>query len=135
MVAALLFTFTACGGDASTSQEGTASNGQEAVATAQEPATVESALPKVDTGAAADSMLGEWKDTVDNTHFSKITKTDSGYQLEDNDGKYPATFKEGKLSVKVTESDTAEAYIDTNTGHLFILFQDGLTEFAKSNPE
>lgn len=125
----LVLGLAACGG-------GTASDSEAAAVentAPAEPATVEEALPQADTGTKADELVGSWKDISDATLFANITKTDSTYQYEDNDGKYAATFENGKLKVQVSAdaADTAEAYINAETGHLLVLYQGGLSEFEK----
>lgn len=121
----------ACGGSDSAGKDATAVV-EENTAPA-EPATVEEVLPEVDTGSNVDALVGNWKDVTDPALFANITKTDAAYQYEDNDGKYAATFENGKLKVQVSEdaADLAEVYIDTGTGHLFVLYQGGLSEFEK----
>ena len=98
---------------------------------APEVATVVESLPAADTNAGADALIGSWKDISDAESFAAITKTDTGYQYEDKDGKYPATFENGVLKVKASETDTADVYIDPKTGHMVTAYQGGLSEFEK----
>lgn len=129
----LIFTLlTACGGGSgdSQSQTGQSVDANASSAPAQTE-TVQASLPQADTSASADSLVASWKQVGSPDKFVNITKTDSGYQYEDNDGKYPATFKDGKLEVKATDTDMAEAYIDSATGHLVVVFQGGMTEYEK----
>ncbi len=98
-------------------------------------ATVEAALPPADTEKANDeNLLGTWTDVNAPDRYVTITKTDSGYEYEDNEGKYPATLVDGVLKVQVSESDatdTADAYIETESGHLLSVYQDNQAEFMK----
>ena len=130
LVVTLVSGLTACGGG------GSSEKGTEVIAentAPAEPDTVEESLPQVDANSNADALLGSWKDIVDPSLFANITKTDTAYQYEDNDGTYTATFENGKLTVKVSEdgADTAEVYVDADSGHLFVLYQGGLSEFEK----
>jgi hypothetical protein len=127
----LLFILAACGGSDSAGEDAGAV--VEESAAPPEPATVEDVLPEVDTSSAVDGLLGSWKDISDPTLFANITKVDSAYQYEDNDGKYDAVFENGKLKVSVSDdpADFAEVYIDAETAHLCVLYQGGLSEFVK----
>jgi hypothetical protein len=121
----------ACGGSGSSSDESTAvvqENTAPAVA-----ATVAEAVPQADTASKADALVGTWKDVSDPSSTATITKSGNDYQYADKDGTYKCTFEGGKLKVQVSgdASDTAEAYIDTATGHLCVLYQGGLSEFQK----
>ncbi len=102
-------------------------------AAALEPATVEEAIPDADTGSSPDILIGSWKGISDPDSFANITKTEAGYQYEDNDDVYEAAFAEGKLKIRVSEdaADIAEAYVDTETGNLLVLYQGGLSKFEK----
>lgn len=126
----LTFGFAACGG--SDSVDGDNSEVEENTAP-PEPDTVEEALPEVDTSASVDVLVGNWVDISDSTYFANITKDGEVYKYEDNDGKYDATFKDGKLIVPVSdaENDFAEVYVDAGTGHLCVLYQGGIAEFEK----
>lgn len=128
---------TACSGTANSS--GQQNDAQQSVentsapenASTPEAATAEESIPAADSKASADQLIGSWKDISDENNFTNITKTDTGYQYEDNDGEYSATFENGVLKVKASDSDTAEVYIDPKTGHLLTLYQGGLTEYEK----
>lgn len=130
LVLTLITGMTACG--SSTASAGQTGDTQSAAQTAApEAATVEMTLPEADPKAGADAMLGNWKDISAAESFAIITRTDDGYQYEDNDGKYPAVFENGVLNVKATDTDTAKVYIDPKTGHLLTEYQGGLSEFEK----
>lgn len=94
-------------------------------------ATVVEAVPSPDANSTVDALLGSWVDTSDPQRFVDITKTDAGYEYKDNEGSYPATFADGVLKVKATETDTADVYIDAKTGYMVTVMQDDLTEFKK----
>lgn len=134
----------ACGGNAgdSTASETTGGSGEqtEAATTADtapvstaapETAAVVETLPKADTKTNVDAMLGKWVDVNDANSTAEITKTDSGYLYADADGKYTATFENGVLKVKASDTDNAEVYIDPDTGHLLVSYKDGVTEYLK----
>jgi cytoskeletal protein RodZ len=104
---------------------------QQADSSSTDSSAEQSTLSAVDTAASADDLIGTWKDANDDTQTAKITKTDSGYELEQSDGKYPATFANGVLKVKATDTDTADVYIDKQTGHLILSYQGGITEYVK----
>lgn len=93
--------------------------------------TVEQSLPTVDSKASADELIGSWKGIDADDQFVNITKTETGYQYEDNDGIYPATFENSALKVKATDTDTADVYIDPQTGHLITAYQGGISEYEK----
>lgn len=92
---------------------------------------VEQTMPTVDAGASADSLIGDWIDITADDRFAKITKTETGYQYEDNDGVYEATFADGKLIVTVSDTETADVYLDAQTGHMYLIYQDNPTEFKR----
>ena len=125
----LAFGMTACNGNVSANGEAVV----EESAAPPQAATVEEALPEVDTNSDVNVLIGSWKGVSDTTLYANITKTDTAYQYEDNDGKYTATFENGKLKVPVSDdaADFAEVYVDADTGHLYVLYQGGLSEFEK----
>lgn len=124
---ALMISISACG-DSDTG----AGTQQDSVQNAtDQQATVEQAIAEPDSKGDSGSLLGEWKDINAKDRFARITKAGADYQYEDNDGKYAATFVDGILKVKVTDTETADVYIDTATGHLILSFENGQTEFEK----
>lgn len=136
--AVLILVFTLLAGMTACENNNTASSGQQAdvqqtveQTAAPEPATAEEDFPVADPKANVDALIGSWKDISAADSFANITKTETGYQYEDNDGTYPATFEDGVLKVKVSDTDTADVYIDPGTGHLFIAFQGDLMEYVK----
>ncbi len=153
VVLVLVFIFsvalTACGGgnaDDSTAEYAStdwSASPSESLSTAEaavqaqtnQEATVEAALPPADTEKANDeNLLGTWTDINASDRYVTITKTDAGYQYEDNEGKYPATLVDGVLKVQVSESDptdTADVYIATESGHLLSVYQDDQAEFMR----
>ena len=130
LLLAVLSGITACGNDTP------ADTGAQASSAAPQGATVnqqtqEEVSASIDANAGADKFLGDWKDINDAERFAKITKTDTGYRYEDNEGKYPATFTDGIMLVKVSEEETADVYIDAETGHLFLVYQGNPSEFTR----
>ena len=134
-ILALIFTvsLSACGEETTNSSKEQTNTTVQAVDELQpdQEVTIEEALPTVNATVAVDNLIGSWIDITSPDRFVKITKLDSDYQYEDNEGKYPATFKDGVLKVKVSESDTADAYIDKDTGHLLSVYQDNISEYNK----
>lgn len=122
----LLFALTACGSSDQASQE---SVDEQPVAA--EKATVEQVADAPDTKVSADELVGSWIDISSPDRFVNITKTDAGYEYEDNEGKLPATFENGVLKLKVTETDTADVYINAESGNLLSVYQDNISEYKK----
>ena len=127
---------SSCSGSSSTLDQQNSASDQEtgSTQTAQSESVTsaeQSTLSAVDTAASVDDLLGIWKGVNDDTQSAKVTKTDSGYQFEQNDEKYPATFSNGILKVKASDTDMADVYIDKQTGHLIVSYQGGITEYVK----
>jgi hypothetical protein len=95
---------------------------------------VQGELPAADTKASVDGLIGSWTGIDSADRFVNITKTDTGYQYEDNEGKYPAEYKDGTLKIKISDSDTADVYIDAESGHMLSVYQDNLSEYKKKEP-
>lgn len=131
LIIAFVFGMTACAksgsanGEAETAAEDSTASPEETVA--------EEVLPEVDVNSNVDELIGSWKDVSDPTLFVNISKTGTTYQYEDIDGKYEATFENGRLKVPASDdpADIAEVYIDTETRHLIVLYQGSLAEFEK----
>ena len=131
LIIAFVFGMTACGESGSANEEAVAAV-EDSTASPEE-TVAEEVLPEVDTNSSVDELIGSWKDISDPALFVNVSKTDTTYQYEDVDGKYDATFENGKLKVQASDdpADFAEVYIDTETGHLFVLYQGSLAEFEK----
>jgi hypothetical protein len=128
----LIALMAACGSQTNTSSDETISDQTaDEVQAAAQPATVSQAEPEADTKVSVDALIGEWIDITDAANTAKITKIDNGYQFADKDGKYPTTFENGKLKVKVNDTDTAEAYINSESGHLFVVLGEDMWEYSK----
>jgi ABC-type oligopeptide transport system substrate-binding subunit len=123
----LLFSIAACGSKDTSSTEDQTTVAEEVSA---EPATATQTIPTPDPSATVDALLGTWVDINTPEETVNITKVGEEYQYEDKDGKYTGTFKDGKLILTV-ETETAEVYIDSKTGHMFTVYQDNPTEFSK----
>ena len=113
-----------------TATSGTATEAATTVQTVEQMAS-EQVAEEADTSMKADDLVGNWVDVNDSTRFANIVKDGENYSYEDNDGKYPATFKDGVLKVEVAANDFADVYIDTVSGHLMLVYQDNVAEFAK----
>ena len=135
LVFTLLVGITACGSNETASSEEQEEVEQQTAVQEDTDlqAAVEQVMPTADSSASVDSLIGSWIDIDSNDRFANITKTDIGYQYEDNEGKYPATFEGGVLKVKVSnsEGDTADVYIDAETGHMLVFYQDSISEHRK----
>ncbi len=126
----LVLSLSACGAGGSDSQ-GSGGDSASQPAAAVEADTVEQAVQQADAFSSADKLIGSWTDIAAPDRFVNITQTDSGYQYEDNEGAYPATFADGKLTVKLSDTDSAEAYVDTKSGHLFSVYQENISEYQQ----
>lgn len=152
LVSSMFAVMTACGNNGSSSGQSTGTQQTAPQADSDQQATDQAAsdTQPVDTEGtyaqetateemptilqdSIDTLIGDWTDVSASDRFAKITKTDSGYQYEDNDGNYPATFADGILKVKVSDSDsdTADVFIDAKTGHMLMTFQGIISEFSK----
>ena len=129
----IMFALFGCGGNADNSSGNAPSSGESVVAVTEvvEQEASDKIADAVDEKASADDLVGNWKDITDEARFVNITKTDAGYEYEDNEGKLPSEFSEGILKVKVSDTETADVYIDTASGHLFLVYQDNISEFEK----
>lgn len=138
----LLTVLTACGGNSTTSSSQQATDQQATDQQAADQQTTDQttgyiaptfkALPTEDPKATVDSLLGSWTGVSSSDRFANITKTDNGYQYQDNDNTYQGTFIDGILKVQVVSpTDTADVFIDVNTGHMFTVYQGDSTEFKK----
>jgi hypothetical protein len=124
----LLVSLTACGG--ASSQQGSDQSATDKPAVAEQ-ATVEQVADAPDTKVSGDALAGSWVDINSPDRFVKITKTGDVYEYEDNEGKLPATFANGVLKLKVSDTDTADVYINAETGNLLSVYQDNISEYKK----
>lgn len=128
MVTIISIYFSACGNNNS-GNNSTEPVGKEVEVIIPEP-TPEPTPAPVST-ATDDTVIGEWVDINSSDCFVKITQIGDSYQYEDNDGQYPATYKDGILTVNVTDTDTAKVFVDANSKHLFTEFQGNKAELRK----
>jgi hypothetical protein len=144
LVLVMLVFLSACGGSGATNETvgtGTNQDSVETTAAADSAgnaaqteavtAVASDGLPTADSKATVDSLLGSWVDIDSAEKFANITKTDSGYQYEDNDATYEATFADGVLTVKVSDTDSAQVYLDSKSGNMIATYQDGYQKFKK----
>lgn len=103
----------------------------EEKAEAPQVATVEQVIEAPDTGADVDSLIGSWIDITSEDRFVNITKNGDEYQYEDNEGILPATFQDGVLKLKVSDTETADVYINPENGYLTLVYLDNISEFKK----
>jgi hypothetical protein len=131
----ILVTFTACGGNSSSEQVSSDQQvsgnvtGSQSDTDAQ--AVANQDVPVPDPKVSADGLIGSGTDISSPDRFITIVKSGEEYQVEDNEGKYPGTFKDGVLSIQVTDLDKAEIFVDPKSGHLFSFFQYNQTEYKK----
>lgn len=139
LVIALLVVLCACGSKSDTQAaneaQAASQSEQEAAIQAQtnQQATVEVVVPTANAAATVDDLLGSWTDINSPDRFANVTKVESSYQFEDNDGKCLGDFKDGILKIKVSDGDgdTADAYFDAKTGHMFLEYKGDISEFKK----
>lgn len=140
LIFALLTSLTACGGkttDPSGQQASSQQTADQQEADQQATdlqAAAEQVVPAADPTASVNDLIGSWTDISSTDRFANITNADTEYQYEDNDGKYSATFKDGVLKVKVSDSETADVYLDEKTGHMLVVYQGEPAEFSKKQP-
>jgi hypothetical protein len=127
LIFVIIASLAACG--SSSSSTSTASTAASQAATAQ-PATATQVIPTADPAATVDGLIGSWQDINSADRHADISKVGDAYQYVDNDGTYPATFANGKLTLKVN-TDTADVFVDAKTGHMFTIYQGNPTEFSK----
>jgi predicted small lipoprotein YifL len=118
----LVFSMAACGGSGEVKQQTDTE--------AEENAAAET-IPEPDAAATADGLLGSWTDINAGDRFANITKTDTGYQYEDNEGAYTAEFEDGVMIVTISERDFANVYVEPKTGRMLLVYQGNTTEFQK----
>lgn len=149
LILVMLSSLVACGG--STSAE-SASSGGTAVSSTDEQNVVDQlakeaeAVPQPDTQPAAnevstdsstqtaeEKLLGDWADINDETRLVKVTVNGSEYTYTDPDGSYKGTFKDGILTIKISdaENDTAMVFIDGKSGNLVTNYQGDIYEFTR----
>lgn len=63
--------------------------------------------------------------------YAVISKSGNTYVYEDNEGKYIAVLKEGVLEIKVTEAETAIAYLEESTGNLILEYKESMWEYSR----
>lgn len=129
LVFVLFIGLTACAGGKSKSDEALAPVAVDSSQLSEEAMST----PAPNKDEEADNLIGEWTQVDNEEQFAKITKDSEGYQYEDNDGKYSATFKDGVLIVNVDANSTASVYIDAKTAKLILNYQESITQFNKNN--
>lgn len=133
VIMAFMFSLSGCGGDTGeATEEGVAAEESvAAVAETVEQVVTEQIAEAVDTKSSVDDLVGSWIDIAAADRFVNITKEGAAYQYEDNEGKLPAEFLDGILKVKISDTETADVYIDTQSEHLLLVYQDNVSEFTK----
>lgn len=135
LVAMMVLSLAGCGGGTDASGDSTAAVAPEGTPPVEAETVVQAVTEQiaeaVDTGTKVDEIVGEWVDVNAPDRFAKITLDGTAYIYEDNEGKYPATFESGVLKLKVSDTDTADVYIDPASGHLMMVYLDNISEFNK----
>lgn len=121
----LTASLAACGGADNSSVS------SDSAAVSPEQATIVQSLPQPDTALKDDSVLGDWTDIYDDSRYTKITKSDTGYQYQDPEATYTATFADGVLKVQVNADETADVYFDAASGNLVSVYQGSASWFKK----
>lgn len=132
LVLMLIISFSGCGNNdnsVSEQQESTVPVVEQQATPEEE--VVEQIIATPDPSTSVDSLLGSWVDIASPDRFVNITKKDAGYEYEDNEGKLPATFENGTLKVKVSDTESADIHIDKDTGNLISVYQDNISEYKK----
>jgi hypothetical protein len=85
------------------------------------------------TQTEEEKLLGDWTDINDETRLVKVSVNGSEYTYTDPDGSYKGTFKDGILTIKISEAenDTAKVFIDSKSGNLVTNYQGDIYEFTR----
>ena len=145
----MIFSLAACGGDNAEESAAAAVSSAVQQDVIEELAEKAAEVPVPDTQAAAsadaaadaneaesssiEKLLGDWTDVNDVSRFVKISENGGQYEYEDLDGKYPGTYKDGILTIKISdaENDTATVFIDVKTGNMVTNYQGDIYEFSR----
>ena len=146
----MIFSLAACGGDnAEESASAAAVSSEVQKEVIKELAEKAAEVPVPDTQAAAsadaaadvneaesssiEKLLGDWTDVNDVSRIVKITENAGQYDYEDADGKYPGTYKDGILTITISdaENDTAMVFLDVKTGNMVTNYQGDIYEFSR----
>lgn len=145
----MLFSLTACGSknesSAETAEASTAAQQDVIEKLAEEAAEVPAPNAEVaasgDSAAAgnetqissAEKLLGEWADINNESRFVKISNIGDQYEYENADGKYQGIYKDGVLTIKVSDvqGDTAMVFIDAKTGNMVTNYQGDIYEYTR----
>jgi hypothetical protein len=134
LMTVMLLAFAGCGGSDS-GDSAAADSAVESTAPAEaetvEQAATEQIAEAANTQTKAEDLVGSWVDVNAADRFVNIAADGAAYSYEDNEGKLAATFEEGVLKISVSDTDKADAYIDAATGHLMVVYQDNISEYAK----
>lgn len=132
-IAVLMLAFAGCGSGGDTSGQNTdvQADPVEAEPEVVEQEVTEQIAEAANTEAGVDEFEGSWVGVDDASLFVNITKDGDQYKYEDNDGAYQAAFADGILKVTVAENDTADVYVDKDTGHLVLTYMDSIIEYAR----
>lgn len=133
LIAVMLLALVGCGGSSDTASGDSAGDAKTAPVEAQtiQQAVTEQIAEAVDTKTKVEDLIGNWTDVNAADRFVNIASDGTAYSYEDNEGKLAATFEGGVLKVAVSDTDSASAYIDPATGHLMVVYQDNISEYAK----
>ncbi len=147
---ALIFSLAACGeskGNTTATSEGESVSTEALQEVVDKLAEEAQAVPQPDTKIAEadsatgeasldtveDKLLGDWVDINAADRVVNITKNGDQYQYKDSDGAYAGTFKDGVLTIKISdaENDTAKVFIDSKTGNMVTDYQGDIYEFTR----
>lgn len=135
LITVILLAFAGCGSSDEAAGDENIDSAVESTAPVEaetvEQAATEQIAEAADTKTKVEDMVGSWVDVNAADRFVNITSVGTTYSYEDNEGKLAATFEEGILKISVSDTDKADAYIDQATGHLMVVYQDNISEYAK----
>lgn len=88
-------------------------------------------VPTPDPSASVDDLIGSWINIDVAERYANISKNDSAYTYEDNEGSYNSVFEGGVLKISVAEGETADAYLDAVNKYLVVTYSGTATIYKK----
>ena len=77
-----------------------------------------------------DRLVGEWVDVEYPSRYAIVTKRGDAYTWEDNEGKYPAVYKDEMLKIS-TGFGEAVAFYDEETGYMILQYMGLESKFKR----
>lgn len=120
--------------DKATDEDTDATDDTEAT-DSEETEQVELTFPEADKTATVDSILGNWVESgnPDNKVTIKASTEAGRYDFSDKDGTYTGDFKEGVLTLTISDTpdDIASVLYDKATDMLYSKYMDSITTYTK----